>query len=274
MPMQWMGILNITPDSFYDGGRFLSKEEALKQAEKLIQDGATIIDIGGESTRPGSESVSVQEEIQRVLPVVEAVCKSYPVRVSIDTYKPEVALAAVKAGATIINDVTAASHSGMIEILQAYPQVDIVLMHMQGAPKTMQDNPTYPNGVVSEISEFFNKKLTQFTQAGISLNRVWLDPGIGFGKTLEDNLEILRHLYLWVGMGGNLILGTSRKTFISKISERDLNERVAVSDRLPGTLASCLYAYMQGVRVFRVHEVAAHKQAIATWKAMQNVSST
>ncbi|MDH4239408.1 MAG: dihydropteroate synthase, partial [Phycisphaerae bacterium] len=209
-----MGVLNVTPDSFSDGGRFLDTDKAVKHGLKMAAEGAAIIDIGAESTRPGAEPVSVDEQTRRVVPVIEVLCKRIDVPISIDTNSSEVAKAALEAGAAIINDITALSDEGMGE-LAAEEQVPVILMHMQGTPATMQIEPKYKD-VVSEVRRFLLKKAKRAEEIGIPKERIFIDPGIGFGKTLVHNLLLLRNIDKFVTTGYHVLVGTSRKSFIGR----------------------------------------------------------
>jgi dihydropteroate synthase len=261
-----MGILNVTPDSFSDGGLFLKADAAVSQAEKLVADGADILDIGGQSTRPGAEKVEMQAEMDRVMPVIERIRKGMEIRLSIDTDKVEVAREALKLGVTLINDISAGQNFEMGSLVNQ-TGVDIILMHMRGSPATMQVHPLYSRGVVSEVKEFLVSRVRAFTEAGVAPERIWVDPGIGFGKALSHNLELLRDLSQLVGIGHKLVVGTSRKSFLGQVVgvpqlEYDLRE--------PGTLASNLWAYHKGANVFRVHDVGAMKRALTTWRGIEN----
>ena len=244
-----MGVLNVTPDSFSDGGRFLDTDKAIEHGLKMAAEGAAIIDIGAESTRPGSASVSADEQIKRAVPVIDGLCKKIDVPISIDSYKVEVAKAALEAGSVMINDITALSDERMGE-LAAEQQVPVVLMHMQGTPATMQVEPKYKN-VVSEVRRFLLKKAKRAEQFGIPKERVFIDPGIGFGKTLEHNLLLLRNINKIVTTGYRVLVGTSRKSFIGKITDK--NEP---ADRIFGTAASVALCVAGGVSIVRVHDVA------------------
>jgi dihydropteroate synthase len=248
-----MGVVNVTPDSFSDGGLFLDAQAAVAHGEKLVQDGAEILDVGGESTRPGAEEVSAEEEVDRVIPVIAELAGV--ATVSVDTSKVEVAEAALNAGATIVNDVTALRAAPEIGPLCAERGAGLVLMHMQGDPRTMQADPVYDD-VVDEVKAFLAERLEAAVAAGVEEERVWLDPGIGFGKTLEHNLELLRRLGELSGLGRPLVVGTSRKSFIGKI------DGSAVGDRLGGTVASSVLAMAEGADVLRVHDVAEAAQAV------------
>jgi dihydropteroate synthase len=244
-----MGVVNVTPDSFSDGGLFLDAVAAIEHGERLAEEGAGILDVGGESTRPGAEPVAEDEELGRVLPVVEALAASGH-RVSIDTTKLEVARAALAAGATLVNDVSAFRFAPGMAGLVASAGADCCLMHMLGDPRTMQADPRYED-VVSEVKAFLEERLAFATREGVPEGRVWLDPGIGFGKTVEHNLELLRRLDEIVAIGRPVVVGTSRKSFLGKlVGGRPEGER------LPGTIATNVLALERGASVFRVHDVA------------------
>ena len=244
-----MGVLNVTPDSFSDGGRFLDTDKAVKHGLKMAAEGAAIIDIGAESTRPGAEPVSVDEQTRRVVPVIEVLCKRIDVPISIDTNSSEVAKAALEAGAAIINDITALSDEGMGE-LAAEEQVPVILMHMQGTPATMQIEPKYKD-VVSEVRRFLLKKAKRAEEIGIPKERIFIDPGIGFGKTLVHNLLLLRNIDKFVTTGYHVLVGTSRKSFIGKITDKNKPD-----DRIFGTAASVALCVAEGISIVRVHDVA------------------
>ena len=251
-----MGILNVTPDSFSDGGLWLDPDAAIAHGLELEAQGASIIDVGGESTRPGAEPVSVDEEVRRVQPVVEGLVKSLSsARISIDTVKAATAAAALEAGATIINDVTAfTGDPGMVAVAAA-SDCEICLMHMQGEPRTMQSNPTYVD-VVADVAAYLQVQVEGLESAGIDPGRVWLDPGIGFGKTVGHNLELLNRLDELVALGHPVLVGTSRKSFIGKITGSEAD------DRLAGSLASITIALERGAKIFRVHDVGPTVQAL------------
>lgn len=260
---QIMGILNITPDSFSDGNEHYQLNDALAHSEKLLNDGATIIDIGGESTRPGSPRVSLEEELKRVIPVVSALHKKHPeVEISIDTYKSEVAKEAVKNGATLINDIQGLSDPKMIDVLVENPDVRVCIMHMQGTPETMQQSPNYGN-VINEIFEFFLEKIAYCEKHGIDKSRIILDPGIGFGKRQEDNLAILKRMNEFHLLGCKILLGASRKSFIGKIYDSEPQDREA------GTLATTAMAFIKGIDIVRVHNVKENSRLIKTLKAVK-----
>jgi dihydropteroate synthase len=241
-----MGVVNVTPDSFSDGGRFLDPDVAVAHGMRLAGEGATILDVGGESTRPGAEPVPADEELRRVLPVVEALARGH--RVSIDTTKLEVARATIAAGATIVNDVSALRFAPELAGLVADAGIGCCLMHMLGDPRTMQNDPRYDD-VVSDVRAFLEERLAFAVAEGVPEERVWLDPGIGFGKTVEHNLELLRRLDEIVAIGRPVVIGTSRKSFLGRLTA----DR---AERLPGTIATNVLALERGATVFRVHDVA------------------
>jgi dihydropteroate synthase len=245
---QVMGIVNVTPDSFSDGGSFLESTDAIEHGVQLIAEGAAILDVGGESTRPGAPPVAEDEELRRAIPVIERLV-GRGVRVSIDTSKAEVARRALSAGATIVNDVTALRNAPEIAELAAQAGADLCLMHMVGTPRTMQDDPHYED-VVSEVKRFLEERMAFAIAHGVPEENVILDPGIGFGKTIEHNLELIRRLDELVAIGRPVLIGTSRKTFIGRLTGRD------VAGRLYGTIATNILAYENGARIFRVHDVA------------------
>ena len=258
-----VGILNVTPDSFSDGGDFLDPEAAASHAAAMLDDGATIIDVGGESTRPGSDPVSQGEEIQRVVPVIDRILAARPeALISIDTYHSETAAAALEAGAHLVNDVTALSGDPRMASVAADAECPVILMHMQGEPKTMQTEPRYTD-VVSEVREFLSQRAEYAIAAGIRREDVILDPGIGFGKDLEHNLALLRNLDAIVGLGFPVLIGASRKRFIGTIT--GLQE---ARERVFGTVATTVLAYEKGATLFRVHEVSANREALAVAEAV------
>ncbi len=260
-----MGVVNATPDSFSDGGRFLDPSAAVRHALRLVEDGADILDIGGESTRPGADDVPVAEEIARTAPVIEALRKgNVRAAISIDTRKPEVARAAVDAGASIWNDVTALSFSPDSLATAAGLSCEVVLMHAKGDPKNMQNDPRYDD-VVEEVYAYLADRIDACLKAGISEQRIVVDPGIGFGKTLAHNLALLGNLGRFRDLGRPVLLGASRKRFIAAI-DRD----GPADERLGGTIAAVLAGFRQGVSVFRVHDVAAARQALSVAAAIEN----
>lgn len=248
-----MGIVNVTPDSFSDGGRFLDREAAIAHGRRLAARGADLLDIGGESTRPGARPVAAATELDRVLPVVESLAETTPV--SIDTTKPEVASRAIEAGAAMVNDVTALGDPEMAAVC-AETGVEVVLMHMLGTPRTMQRDPRYDD-VVADILRFLEERVDYAVSAGIERAKIWIDPGIGFGKTVQHNLTLLGAIDRFAATDLPVLVGPSRKTFIGRL-DRDAPE----SERLGGTIAACLAARAGGARMVRVHDVAEVSQAL------------
>jgi len=257
-----MGILNVTPDSFSDGGRFFKLKDALSHAKQMVADGADIIDVGGESTRPGSEPVPLEEELRRVIPVIKAIRQEIDTPISIDTYKAEVAEQALEAGANLVNDISALRFDDRMKAVVAKYEVPVVLMHMRGTPKTMQQNPTYEDPV-KEIIAFLHERIEAATAAGISREKIIIDPGIGFGKLGRHNLEILKRLAEFRVLGRPILVGTSRKAFIGQILKTD------VSERLEGTIASVIISVMNGADIVRVHDVKPVKRAIGIADAIK-----
>ncbi|MDH3316446.1 MAG: dihydropteroate synthase [Betaproteobacteria bacterium] len=249
-----MGILNVTPDSFSDGGRFVAPTLALEQARRMRLEGADVIDVGGESTRPGASSVSAEEELQRVIPVIEAISAELPVKISVDTSKPAVMREAVSAGASMINDVRALREEGALHAA-ANLGVDVCLMHMRGEPRTMQANPRYKD-VVSEVRDFLVERGSACERHGISRSKIYIDPGFGFGKTLEHNLELLANLGAFAATNYAVMVGLSRKSMIGVLLDRSVEERVH------GSVALALMAYLNGARLIRVHDVGATLDAL------------
>lgn len=260
-----MGVLNVTPDSFSDGGRFVRIDEALRQADDMVAEGAAIIDIGGESTRPGAAAVPLQQELDRVLPVIERLAAAFDVPISIDTSKPEVMRAAVSAGARMINDVTALSAPGAIAAA-AESAVPVCLMHMQGKPRTMQQAPQYDD-VVADIMRYLSDRVAACEAGGIAGNRLLLDPGFGFGKTKAHNLVLLKDLAAFQRLGLPILVGLSRKSMLGAVTGRAIEERLAAS------VAAALMAVERGARIVRVHDVAATVDALALWQAVTTVES-
>ncbi len=257
-----MGVLNTTPDSFSDGGKFDTFDIALQHAHQMQANGADIIDIGGESTRPGAAEVTVTEEIARTIPIIQALRAKSRIPISIDTRKSTVAHAAVDAGVNLINDVSAMSFDPTIAATAAHANAPICLMHAQGDPETMQDNPVYDD-VLLDVYDFLSNRIAIAENAGIARTQIIVDPGIGFGKTLDHNLKLLRGLSLFHGLGCLILLGASRKRFIGTIA--DVPD---AHDRMPGTLAVSLHAIAQGVQLHRVHDIKPIKQAFALSKAI------
>ncbi len=261
-----MGIVNVTPDSFSDGGKSEHSEFAIQNAIQALTDGADIIDIGGESTRPGATPVEMHEEWRRIEPVILGLLRNDPnAVVSVDTYKPEIARRAIAAGALIVNDITGLDPAGEMLHAVAGSDVGIVLMHMQGTPATMQKQPVYED-VVAEIIAFFEARIESAVKAGIRRERIAIDPGIGFGKSLEHNLTILRNLPKLAKLGCVVLIGTSRKRMIGEITGRPVIERMA------GSVASALHAAAHGAEVVRVHDVAATIDAIRVWSVLETKS--
>jgi dihydropteroate synthase len=258
-----MGILNVTEDSFSDGGAFLEPDMAFRQAERMLQEGAKLIDIGGESTRPGSQPIPADIEIKRVIPVLKRIAAAFPqAGISIDTRKYEVAKEAIACGATIINDISALRDDPRLtELLAENPHVKVILMHMQGEPATMQEAPVYED-VVAAISAFFAERIAFAALNGIGEERLLLDPGIGFGKTLKHNLTLLANLDKFKVFGLPLVIGASRKSFIGAL------DGSSAQDRIGGTLAAALVAAMQKADILRVHDVRAHHQFFTTLQAL------
>lgn len=257
-----MGILNVTPDSFSDGGRFISVGHAIEQARLMAAQGADLIDVGGESSRPGSEPISAEEELRRVIPVIEQIARSVEVPISIDTNKAVVARAAILSGAGIINDISALRQDPQMAGLAAELGVPVILMHRQGTSLTMQDNPLYQS-VVSEINYFFEERMAFAQEAGIRLERIILDPGIGFGKNLSQNLEIIGSLDQFNCLDRPLLLGPSRKSFLGQILG------LPAKERLEGTIAASVTAVLKGASILRVHDVEAISRAIKVADAIR-----
>jgi len=250
-----MGILNVTPDSFSDGGNFFAPEAAVERALELIEQGAKIIDIGGESTRPGSKEIPSKEELKRIIPVVRKLRRQTSTYISIDTRKSQVARAALEEGADLINDISALRHDPeMAQVVASY-QVPVVLMHMLGEPETMQASPHY-NNLLFDVKYFFLTRMREASRAGIQEDSLILDPGIGFGKTVEDNLKIINNLNYYHGLKRPILIGPSRKSFIGKILG------VGPENRLEGTIAAVIMSYLRGAIIFRVHDVKEVKRAL------------
>ncbi len=261
-PVLLMGIVNVTPDSFSDGGQYLDPVAAIQHALDLIREGADIIDVGGESTRPKAAPVSEGEELRRVLPVIEALAGQVKIPISIDTMKPSVARAALRAGASIVNDVAANRDDADMWRAVADSGAGYVAMHMQGTPQTMQAAPSYRD-VTSDVEAFFTERLAQLERAGVERERVVLDVGIGFGKTVEHNLQLLAQLHGFTRLHRPLLLGVSRKSFIPKVSGESDD-----ADRLAGSLACACWGAHQGVNIVRTHDVAATRQALRLTEAI------
>lgn len=263
---QVMGVLNVTPDSFSDGGRYCTPAQALEQAQHMVEQGAAIIDIGGESTRPGAAAVSVAQELDRVLPVIEALAQRVPVPISIDTSKPQVMREAVRAGAGMINDVRALREPGALEAaVQA--RVPVCLMHMQGQPRSMQEAPHYAD-VVAEVSDFLRQRMAACMAAGMRGEHLLIDPGFGFGKSLRHNLDLLAHLDTFQTLGVPVLAGLSRKSLIGRILGG-----APVQERLHASVGAAVICALKGARILRVHDVAQTCQALAVVTAMNQRES-
>ncbi len=261
-----MGILNVTPDSFYDEGRFYNSKIAIERAYKIAEEGAHIIDIGGESTRPGSKPVPAAEEIDRVMPVIEAVSKDLDIPISIDTNKAQVAEAALKGGASIVNDISGLTFDEkMVETVAAY-NAGLVIMHMQGTPETMQNNPNY-NNLIEEITDFLKNARERAVRGGIDSEKIIVDPGIGFGKTLEDNYAIINNIAKIKEMGSPVLIGLSRKSLIGKLYNDN-------SDRLPATIALNAAAILNGADIIRVHDIKEHRLILKSMEMLMDLRYT
>lgn len=257
-----MGIVNVTPDSFSDGGRYFDPGKAISHGIDLAREGADIIDVGGESTRPGARPLSAREEIERILPVIRGLRRTAPIPISIDTYKADVARAALAEGADMVNDISALRFDAAMAPLIAAEKVPVVLMHMQGAPQTMQQRPRYQN-VVQEVREFLQSRIDFALEAGVEVDRIIIDPGIGFGKELDHNLALLRGIPTLVSLGRPILVGPSRKTFIGKILE------VGPEERLEGSLAAAVAAVLAGANMIRTHDVKEARRAIRIADALR-----
>ena len=255
-----MGILNVTPDSFYDGGKHFDLVDTQRRVDSMIKEGVKIIDVGGESTRPGSKPVTVEEELQRVIPAIEYISEKYDVAVSIDSQKAEVAKKAIEAGAHIVNDVGGLRNNDMISIISE-KNIPVIIMHMQGMPENMQNNPQYED-VVEDIKEWLEERIMAAEMAGIKRSDIIVDPGIGFGKNLKHNLEILGRLDEFKGMAGGVLLGASRKSFIGMMSGNE------GGDRLTGSLSAAIMGVIGGVDILRVHDI---KETLSAVNAMNSL---
>jgi dihydropteroate synthase len=256
-----MGIINVTPDSFSDGGKFFNPDKAIENGLQLVQEGATILDIGGESTRPGAEVIDVEEEIRRVVPVIKGLAGKVS-WISIDTRNAKTMEAAIAAGANAINDISALSHDKNSMDVAAEANVPVFLMHMQGTPRTMQKNPSY-NNVVEDIFQYLQQRIKVCETRRIETKMLICDPGLGFGKTLEHNLAILRNIKRFHDLGVPIMLGASRKSFLGKLAETDSPEA-----RISGSIAAALWGLSQGVQIYRVHDVKATVDAFKIWSAI------
>lgn len=255
MNTKLMGILNITPDSCYDGGLFFSHEKAISRAFQMIAEGVDIIDIGGESTRPGAIPVSEQEELRRVIPLIKMIRDKSTIPLSIDTMKPKVAEEAALAGINMINDVTGFENPDMIETARKY-DTEICVMHMQGTPQNMQNNPFYQEGIIPHLMSWFKKKVAILQNLGIKKEKIFLDPGVGFGKTVVDNLQILQNVPTLLDLGYPILLGVSRKSFLGKICHKERGQL------LPATITANAAAVLAGVHMIRVHDVSEHRDML------------
>ena len=264
---QVMGVLNTTPDSFSDGGKFSDLSAATQQAEIMLADGATIIDVGGESTRPGASPVDLQQELDRVIPVVESISDNLDVCISVDTSSPQVMLEAKKAGAHMLNDVRALTRSGAIEAA-AETGLPVCIMHMQGEPDTMQANPLYSQ-VVNEVFNFLQGRISDCESAGIEKSRILVDPGFGFGKSMAHNYQLLNQLHRFLDLGVPVLAGLSRKSMIGAALQNPLGEARPVNERLHGSVAGALIAVMNGAKIVRVHDVKATSDAIRIFQTTQ-----
>lgn len=262
---QVMGILNVTPDSFSDGGRYVGGEAAIRQAERLIGEGAAIVDVGGESTRPGARAVPLQQELDRVMPVIERIASAFDVPISVDTSKAEVMTAAAAAGAGLINDVNALRGVNALSAAAA-TGLPVCLMHMRGEPRTMQTAPQYDD-VVADILNYLGDRLARCEYAGMARGRLLVDPGFGFGKTLRHNLELLRGLQRFEALGVPVLVGISRKSMLGTLTGRPVDERLA------GSVAAAVLAAERGARVIRVHDVAATVDALKIWRAVADIDA-
>jgi dihydropteroate synthase len=260
---QIMGILNVTPDSFSDGGLFMSKEKALLQAQKLFTEGASIIDVGGESSRPNATQVSAQEELDRVVPVIESIHRELPVIISIDSSKPIVMREAVTAGAGMVNDVYALRQQDAVRTV-ADLNVPVCLMHMKGEPRTMQENPQYDD-VVSEVKDFLQQRIQECEQAGIDRNKIIIDPGFGFGKTVQHNLALVKHLPEFLNLGLPVVAGYSRKSTIGAVLNKP------AGDRIMGSVSLAVIACWLGAQIFRVHDVKETADALKLCLSVRNI---
>ena len=258
-----MGILNITPDSFSDGGKYLDFSDAIKRAHAMIEEGVDIIDIGGESTRPGSDPVSIDEELKRIIPIIEALKRDSNIAISVDTYKPAVMKEVIDMDVAMINDVYALTQPGAIDVIKK-SEVGICLMHMQGTPKTMQINPTYKN-VVSEVQLFLKGRAEMLISEGIDQSRIILDPGFGFGKTFEHNIEMLKKLESFQSLKFPLLVGLSRKSFIRKILNGEHD------DHLSGSISAAIFSVLKGAKILRVHDV---KETLSALKIINLAQGT
>lgn len=262
-----MGILNVTPDSFSDGGQFITTDMAQKAAEKMAEGGADLIDVGAESTRPGAEALSLEDEWQRLKPVLEILQKNTSLRLSVDTYKPEIARRAADCGVTVWNDVSGLTYDLQSLMMAAKLNMDVIIMHRKGASDVMQQSPHYDD-VVTEVTSFLLQQAHAVETAGLAKDRIWIDPGIGFGKTLEHNLKLISATKKISSLGYPLMLAASRKRFIAAIEAREGKSESSADQRLGGSIAAHLWAIQQGAAMVRVHDVTAMKQALRVHQAI------
>ncbi len=260
-----MGVLNLTPDSFFDGRRFLEPEAAVQHAFRMEAEGADIIDLGGESTRPGAQAVPLKEEFKRVLPVLKRLSGRLKVPISIDTYKSEVAERCIQCGAEMVNDISGLYFDPRMKEIVARHQVPVIVMHIKGTPRDMQKDPQYRD-LIGEILSFFRESISQADAAGIPADKIIIDPGIGFGKSFAHNLDILKGLESFKVLGKPIMVGVSRKSFLGKILD------LPVDERLEGSIAAALYAVLRGANIVRVHDVAATVKALRTVEAIQRAA--
>ena len=259
-----MGIINLSPDSFYGDSHCSTLEQALATANRMVQEGADFLDIGAESSRPGSVPLDEQEELKRLLPVVEKLVESIPIPISVDTYKPRVAQAVLQAGAAIINDITGLQRFPEMAGIIAQFNAGVILMHMQGNPKTMQDNPGYAD-LLTEVSEYLSKSINIATEAKIDVHKIAIDPGIGFGKSDSHNLQILKNLQCFTAWGSPVLLGLSRKSLIGNILD------VPVEERLEGSLSAAVFGVINGASIIRTHDVLATCRAVKVVESIMNI---
>lgn len=257
-----MGIVNVTPDSFYDGGSYIHPDRAFQHAMNLIEQGVDIIDVGGESTKPDAIKIPLSLELDRIIPVIQRIRQNSSITLSIDTYKPEVMKAAVKAGANVINDIYALRQPGSLEAA-AELKVPVCLMHMQGNPTTMQVKPNYPHGIISDITEFFRQRIHACQEVGILRSRLILDPGFGFGKSVKNNLSLVKHINNFTQFNIPLLLGVSRKSTIGALLDKK------VEDRLIGSIGLAIYAYLNGVKIIRTHDVDETSQGLKIIRSIE-----
>ncbi len=261
-----MGVINLSPDSFFPDSRSLTKADALKQAEQMVENGADILDVGAESTRPGSQPMPEDRELELLLPVVETLVRDFPVQISVDTYKPTVAKEVLKLGVHWINDISGLRHKKMVDLISRNP-AGVIIMHMQGTPDTMQDNPEYVD-CVTEIYDFLEAQVDLALKSGISPDQIMVDPGIGFGKSMEHNLDLLANLDRFRDLGKPIVLGVSRKSFIGNL----LN--LPVEERLEGSLAAALVGVLKGADILRVHDVKETLRAVTAFQGILHYERT